>query len=117
MTLGGSGGTARTLKKINQDNYSAEYLERTSTDEIRCKIRHTVESQKDGEYEPLERHNVELTRIEFGINPDGSDMKRVISYTIRAGKSADQGASGNLAYAMSYWTDTTSVPALLGWES
>lgn len=115
MTLGGLGGTARVLKKINQDNYASEYLERTSTDELRCKIRHTVESAKAGT-DPLERHNVELTRVIFGTAPD-PDEKQVVSLTIRNSNDADAGALSNLVTAIGYFADATNNAKLQGWES
>lgn len=55
---------AKSLVRINQDNYGSEYLYREATYELRLKIRHTKEKAVGGNL-PLSRHNIELTQTVF----------------------------------------------------
>lgn len=115
---GGSGGTQMTLKKINQDNYSAEYLRRTDATEQRLKIRHSVESPITGYVSPLERHNAELTVIDFANGTTLlEDQKRVISLTIRTPATATQSSDEDWADALVNWATQTVVGQLSNWES
>lgn len=124
ILAGGFGGTSVTLKKINQDNYAAEYLHRDDYGEIRLKVRHTVESSIGGAA-PLDRHNVEMERIIFA---DGStfleDLRRVYSVTIRVPQGALQSTTADWFHGLTYWLSGSAaapvdtVPlALIGWES
>jgi len=63
-------GTAITFARINQDNYSSEYLARSSSGEQRLKIRNTSYVDKTSKL-AFDRHNVELTITVFasGANP------------------------------------------------
>lgn len=56
-----SGGDV-TLNKINQDNYSSEYLFRNTTLQYRLRIRHTETSAGK------ERHNLEAVKTTFGVD-------------------------------------------------
>jgi hypothetical protein len=57
---------AKTLPRINQDNYGSEYFLSEATQSFRVKIRHSVESpQKDGS--AFDRHNVEVTHVVFAV--------------------------------------------------
>jgi len=61
-------GVAKSLPRINQDNYGSEYFLAEATGTYRVRIRHTTDSpQKDGQ--SLDRHNVEFTRVIFGVAP------------------------------------------------
>lgn len=113
--LGGAGGTALTLKKINQDNYSAEYLYRTSTYEVRMKVRHTKESVK-GEALPLDRHNVEVTQTVFATLTE-PEYVRQFYIVFRATPSDTEAEVVDVAEGLTEWLSAANLGALLGWES
>jgi len=58
------GATPVTLVRINQDNYSSEYLYKDSVEQYRVRIRHTKVAAKNGRPE-YDRHNFECTRTTF----------------------------------------------------
>jgi hypothetical protein len=61
-------GNAKALVRINQDQYSSEYLLRSATDEFRLRIRNT--SYMDRKRNVLiDRHNVELIQTIFPVAP------------------------------------------------
>jgi hypothetical protein len=116
ITLDGAGGTARVCSKINQDSYSAEYLNRLSTDEIRVKVRHQKESLKAGDTYPLERHNVLISQIVFATLTT-PERYREISFTIR--NRPDDAVLGvtDLGESMTYYLTDTILDKLYLWES
>jgi hypothetical protein len=115
VTLGGSGGTERELKKINQDNYSAEYLDRISTDEVRLKVRHTIESAKNGNA-ALDRHNVELTQTVFATLTE-PEYTRQFYFVFRFAKGDTEADAVDVAEAVTYLSDATFLGQIAGWES
>lgn len=116
VTLGGSGGTARVCNKINQDNYSAEYLNRNATDEVRVKVRHTTENPgSDGR--KLDRHNVEITQTVYAVPDTSPEYRRVVSYTVRNFPDDTAADVVDVGEAMSYIMDDTLLTGLNGWES
>lgn len=56
----------KSLPRVNQDNYGAEYYLREATQEFRAKIRHTRE--KATATGRVDRHNVEITQTVFGTS-------------------------------------------------
>lgn len=113
ITLGGSGGTAKSLSKINQDAYGSEYFLRESTQEFRVKIRHSKESTKAGAL-PIERHNLEITQTIFGTGGD-PDKVRQVYVVLRANKSDTASEVVDLGEALSYYMDGTHYGDILGW--
>ncbi|DAD50539.1 coat protein [ssRNA phage Gerhypos.4_57] len=59
---------AKALVRINQDEYSSEYLLRTTTNEFRLKIRNTSYRDKARNV-MIDRHNVEFTETVFPVAP------------------------------------------------
>lgn len=116
ITLGGSGGAARVCSKINQDAFSAEYLNRLTTDEIRVKVRHTKESAKSGELYPLERHNVLVTQRVFAT-PTTTEKFREVSFTIRARPDDLVADVTNVGKAQAFYLTGTILDKLYAWES
>lgn len=113
VTLSGSGGTAKNLVKINQDNFGSEYYLRESTMDFRVKIRHSTETPKTGEYQ-LERHNVELTQTVFGTSGDPDTVRQV--YIVLRNRKGDTAADvADLGEALSYLMDNTHFLDLFGW--
>jgi hypothetical protein len=115
LTLGGSGGTDRVLKLINQDSYGAEYLNRNSTDEIRLKIRHFVETPKSGA-EPVERHQFYVTQTVF-MTDTTPEYIRSSNLAIRGSKTDDATEISDLSEAVALWATETNLESLIAWES
>jgi hypothetical protein len=61
-------GNANALVRINQDQYSSEYLLRSATDELRLRIRNTSYLDKKRNV-MMDRHNVEITLTVFPVAP------------------------------------------------
>lgn len=104
-----------TLNRINQDNYSSEYYARTSTFDMRLRIRHQNESARPGQ-KLFERHQIDLIRTEFdAVNGD----KIYQAYTvIRLPKSgADPVSARHLNNALCAIETTAFVDKVIGWES
>nr|UJQ85517.1 MAG: putative coat protein [Leviviridae sp.] len=116
LTLGGSGGTERVVTKINQDNYSAEYLGRAATglDEIRLRVRHTKETPKNGT--AMDRHNVVLTQTVFAT-AETPEIVREYYFVIRSNPSDVAASVIDLAEAGTFWSTATNLGKVLGWES
>lgn len=106
---------ARVLSKINQDNYSSEYLLVTSTDEFRLKVRHSKESAKAGVV-PFERHNIEFSVTTFGT-PTVAEAIHIASYTVRTRKGTDPAAALLASKAMVGWLSDANATKLIAWES
>lgn len=113
ITLGGSGGTAKSLPKINQDAYGSEYYLRESTQEFRVKIRHSKESPNSAGV-ILERHNLEITQTIFGTA--GSPDEVIQAYVVlRNAKTSTATNVSNVGTALSYYMDATHYGDLQGW--
>lgn len=114
ITLGGSGGTAKSLPKINQDAYGSEYYLRESAQEFRVKIRHTTETPAVGKA-ALDRHNVELTHITFGT-AGAPDVMRQVYMVVRNERSDSASIVSQLGTALTYLFGTaTPFTDLVGW--
>jgi hypothetical protein len=61
-------GNARALVKINQDQYSSEYLLRSTTDEYRLRIRNNSFLDRKRNV-MIDRHNVEFTQTIYPVAP------------------------------------------------
>jgi hypothetical protein len=66
---------AKALVRINQDQYSSEYLLRSATDEYRLRIRNTSYSDKKRGV-VIDRHNVELIHTVFPVAPSTTSCVR-----------------------------------------
>ncbi|UJQ85763.1 MAG: putative coat protein [Tuwendivirus faecivivens] len=115
VTLGGSGGTARVCSKINQDSYSAEYLHRNTTDEVRVKVRHSIESGSTTKPK-MDRHNVEFTQTVFASG-DTPEKIRQAYLVLRNSASDDSALVSDLGEALSYWLTQANFLKVIGWES
>lgn len=106
---------ARILSKINQDNYSSEYLLRSATDEFRIRVRHAVESSVKGAV-PFERHNIEF-RVTTFATLTVDQIENLVSVTIRARKGTDPAVTLLAAKAQLAWLTDANVTKLIAWES
>lgn len=116
VTLGGSGGTARVCSKINQDSYGAEYLHRNTTDEVRVKVRHSVEKPTVSK-PAYDRHNVEITQTVFPTEALPGGRFRQFYYIIRCEAGDDMTAVVDVAEAGAFWSTGANLDKIVGWES
>jgi len=118
ITLDGSGGTAKTLPFINQDNYASEYFLDDGLVTYRAKIRHSRDNVKAGT-QAFDRHTVTFDKYVKPTEaiPLGS-LTQVI-YTIRMDPNGVSADIIDLSEAMSfYMVKAGGIAAkLLGWES
>jgi len=61
-------GSAKSLVRIRQDNYSSEYRLTTSTDEYRLNVRNDTRFDKKRGVS-IDRHNVEVIQTVFPVAP------------------------------------------------
>lgn len=66
---------AKNLVRINQDQYSSEYLLRSATDEIRLTIRNTTYTDKK-RARLIDRHNFEIMQTVFPVAPATVSTRR-----------------------------------------
>jgi len=115
INLGGSGGTARVLNKINQDGYSAEYFDRTSTDEIRMFVRHSTEN-----YKPTgvtrDRHNVEITRRIFAT-ASVPEINVRFYFVMSHEAHYDEDSYVDLVEGIHEWMTAPNLGKVLEWQS
>lgn len=115
VTVGGSGGTARTLSKINQDAYSAEYLWKGSSEQLQVLVRHNKETPKGGAQ--IDRHNVTFNEFVYPTTEKPLGVTRQVSFTLRNDPTDAEGSVTDLGEALSYWMSSSNLAKLFGWES
>ena len=106
------GGTAHSLKRVNQDSYGAVYLKVATNLEIVLTIRHSYESKKaDGSQ--IVRHNVDLTQTTYDANGK-SDVTQ--SYVVsRSVRGKDPVVATNILDALGVLVDAQSA-SIVDWE-
>ncbi|UJQ85414.1 MAG: putative coat protein [Gulmivirus nemorisadaptatum] len=106
---------AKNLPRINNDNYTSEYLFADTTEEYRVKIRHSKENVQANGVQ-LDRHNVELTHTIYGTGGDPDTV--VQTYTvIRHGKASTATQMGYIQSALNGLLTAGFVSDLRGWQS
>lgn len=70
---------ARTLIRVNQDNYGSVYLYKDAVEKLTMKIRHSTETQNGF---PVNRHNVVLEHIVYAT-PTTSEKYFTMTVTLR----------------------------------
>lgn len=107
---------AKTLNRINQDNYGSEYLLRESLQEFRVRIRHQTENAKNGE-EPFERHQFEVTQTVFKTSTDPEVVRQAYS-VFRHRKGDSLTSVGYLTAGLVDYLDSGTVQTdLLTWQN
>lgn len=108
-------GQTKTLKKINQDSYSSEYLLREATGEYRAKVRHSNEKAAI-RGEKMARHNVEFAYTSYGSSDLDDGFVIIVSSTIRNPERSDAVKVDQISDALATFMATNGV-ALVNWES
>lgn len=112
ITINTNGGV-HTLRRINQDKYSSEYLSRSATEEMRVRIRNTSYVDKKRGGIQVDRHNVECVRTIFPIAPSTIPTVRK-TYTVIENQAGDSLAEPVYVAAglFGFLTDTANANLL-----
>lgn len=81
-------GVAKTLTRINQDNYGSEYRLKSATELMTLQIRNTTEKATASRPYSVDRHNVFFERTVFST-PTESEKYYSASAVFRAGLTSD----------------------------
>lgn len=105
---------AKVANKINQDNYSSEYLYRSATEQFQIRIRHQNENVKPGQRQ-FERHQVDVTRTVFD-SVNGDEVSQVYT-VIRLQKGTDPDNAEKLVAALCATMSASFIDKIVGWQS
>jgi len=115
LVLPQAGGNI-TLKKINQDGYSSEYLFRDSTSQYTAKIRHSKTSSTPKRPAVYDRHNVEFVQTIFAAG-DVAEYERKFYFVIEHKPGDTSVALADAAADLAIATSNAFLVSILGWES
>lgn len=116
LNLGGSGGTAVVLSRINQDAYSSEYLKKRVDDEVRVRIKNAKDTVKAGS-QPFDRHVVTFEQFVYPTTAKPQGVLRSVTMTIRNSPADLETDVTNLGEALTFWATPANLTALFGWQS
>lgn len=117
LSLSGTGGTPLVLNKVNQDNFSSQYLKKESLSETSLNIRHTKDAVKAGQ-PARDRHNVTITRTVYPTEAKPQGEVYTFSATIVVQPDCSLSAFTDLGEALGFMlNDVTFLTKLHGWES
>jgi hypothetical protein len=105
-----------TLKKINQDAYSSEYLFRDSTSQYRVRVRHTKANATATRPAIYDRHNFEAVQTIFAAG-DVAEYERKFYFVIEHLPSDTSVALADAVCDKAILTSNALLVSLLGWES
>lgn len=105
-------GAAHSLSRINNDNFSSNYLKKATGLEIKLNIRHSYEkATAAGQYE---RHNVDLTYTTFDV--DGKPTTTQSYQVFRALRGQATKLVEDVTKGLNAFS-TANVTAIASWES
>lgn len=104
-----------TLVKINQDQYSSEYLFRNTTTQYRAKIRHTTVSAK-GASPAYDRHNFEVVQTVFQAG-DVPEYYRKYYFVLELLPGDTSVVLADAVADLSIASSNAFLASLVGWES
>lgn len=114
LTLPLSSGNV-VVTKINQDNYSSEYVNLAPTQEYRVRVRHT-KTGKNGSSASYDRHAFEVTHTTYAAGDDPeTHIKFYFVIECLPGNTSIVLADGVCDLAIA--TSGAVLTKLLGWES
>jgi hypothetical protein len=104
-----------TLKKINQDAYSSEYMFRNTTDQYIARIRHSKTKAQNG-VPAKDRHNFEVVHTIFATSTV-AEYERKFYFVIEHLSSDTSVALYDAVADKVILSSNAFVTQLLGWES
>jgi len=104
-----------TLKKINQDGYSSEYLFRDATTQYRVRVRHT-KTNATSVRPSYDRHNVEVVQTIFAAG-DVAEYERKFYFVFEHKPGDTSVALGDAVADKVIASANALLVALVGWES
>jgi hypothetical protein len=105
-----------TLKKINQDAYSSEYLFRDSTSQYRVKVRHTKTNPTPARPLSYDRHNFEAVQTVFAAG-EVAEYERKFYFVLEHKPGDTSVALADAVCDKAILTSNALLVSLLGWES
>lgn len=106
-------GTAHSLSKVNQDNYSSVYRKIGTGETWDLTIRHQTENAKLGAVK-VDRHNADLKYTKFAV--DGTPTIFQAYVVLRTPQGADPTIIEKMSVGLLTWF-TSNDGALIAWES
>lgn len=115
LTLPQAGGD-KVLVKVREQDYSSEYLLRTSVDEYRAKIRHTKVAPSTQRPYEADRHNFEVVQTVFA---DGTlpQFERKFYFVIETKPGDTATALADAVADLMIASTNAFLGSLNGWES
>lgn len=108
---------AKTLNRVNQDNYGSEYLLRETLQEFRLKIRHSKVKSKSGGSD-LDRHNIEVVQTVFAVAGVSDEVARTVYMIFMAPYNDNLTSVGYLTDAFVNYIDSATVQSdLATWQN
>lgn len=107
---------AKNLVRINQDQYSSEYMLRSSTDEFKLIIRNTSYYNKRTA-SPTDRHNFELTQTIFPVAPATTSVVRKVYVVIENQRGDDLAANTDVAVGLLAFLSEANITKAMNFES
>jgi uncharacterized protein YdeI (BOF family) len=108
-------GNSISMKRINQDAYSSEYLFRDATHQVRARIRHTTTNGTNGGPK-MDRHNIELTETVFATTEAAQIDRKVYLVMEQVPSDTNIDLANTLADSLIASTDAL-LKSLVAWES
>lgn len=105
-----------TLKKINQDGYSSEYLFRDATSQYRVRVRHTKTNATPARPAIYDRHNFEVVQTIFAAG-DVAEYERKFYFVLEHKPGDTSVALGDAVADKVIASSNALLVSLLGWES
>jgi hypothetical protein len=109
-----SGGDI-TMVKINQDEYSSEYLFRNTTHQYKARIRHT-KTNATPTRPAYDRHNFEVVRTVFAAGAV-AEYEQKFYFVIEHLPSDTSVAVADAVADLSIASSNSFLASLMGWES
>lgn len=104
-----------TLKKINQDGYSSEYLFRDNTHQFIVRIRHTKTAARNGR-PSYDRHNLEAVETVFALGEE-PEFERKFYFVAEQLPSDPDVELAEAVATKATATANALLVALMGWQS
>lgn len=115
LTIPQAGGD-KVLVKVREQDYSSEYLLRSSTDEYRAKIRHTKVAPSTQRPYEADRHNVEVVQTIFAAG-DVPQYERKFYFVIETKPGDTATALADAMADLMIASTNAFLVSLNGWES